>query len=82
MTTFAGLTPLLLERSMQAQFLIPIGVSLGFGVVFATFITLVLVPSSYMILEDIKRTTTRGVRWLYGRRDHDADESPRTVTAG
>lgn len=52
LTTFAGLTPLLLERSMQAQFLIPMAISLAFGVLFATFITLVLVPSLYAILED------------------------------
>lgn len=52
-TTFAGLTPLLLEKSLQAQFLIPMATSLGFGVVFATFITLVLVPVLYHILEDI-----------------------------
>jgi multidrug efflux pump subunit AcrB len=54
-TTFAGLTPLLLERSLQARFLIPMAISLAFGVVFATFITLVLVPVSYLILEDVKR---------------------------
>ncbi len=53
-TTFAGLTPLLLERSLQARFLIPMAVSLAFGVLFATFITLILVPVSYQILEDIK----------------------------
>ncbi len=52
-TTFAGLTPLLLERSLQAQFLIPMGISLAFGVLFATFITLVLVPSLYTIVEDL-----------------------------
>ncbi len=54
LTTFAGLTPLLLERSVQAKFLIPMAVSLGFGVVFATFITLVIVPVAYVVLEDIK----------------------------
>jgi multidrug efflux pump subunit AcrB len=54
LTTFAGLTPLLLERSLQAQFLIPMAISLAFGVIFATFITLILVPSTYHILEDIK----------------------------
>ena len=54
LTTFAGLTPLLLEKSLQAQFIIPMAVSLAFGVIFATFITLVLVPSSYLILEDIR----------------------------
>ena len=55
LTTFAGLTPLLLERSMQAQFLVPMAISLAFGVLFATSITLVLVPSLYAILEDFKR---------------------------
>ena len=53
LTTFAGLTPLLLERSMQARFLIPMAISLGFGVLFATFITLFLVPVGYAILEDL-----------------------------
>jgi multidrug efflux pump subunit AcrB len=53
-TTFLGLTPLLLERSLQAQFLIPMAISLAYGVLFATFITLVLVPSTYLILEDVQ----------------------------
>jgi multidrug efflux pump subunit AcrB len=53
LTTFAGLTPMLLERSIQAQFLIPMAISLGFGVLFATGITLLLVPSLYMIMEDM-----------------------------
>jgi multidrug efflux pump subunit AcrB len=53
LTTFAGLTPMLLERSLQAQFLIPMAISLGFGVLFGTGITLLLVPSLYMILDDI-----------------------------
>jgi multidrug efflux pump subunit AcrB len=54
LTTFAGLTPLMLEKSMQAQFLIPMAISLAFGVIFATVITLILVPTFYDILEDIK----------------------------
>jgi multidrug efflux pump subunit AcrB len=54
MTTFLGLLPMLLEKSLQAQFLIPMAISLAFGIVFATSITLLLVPSLYMILEDIK----------------------------
>jgi len=54
LTTFAGLTPMLLEKSLQAKFLIPMAISLGFGVLFATLITLVLVPVSYMVLEDLK----------------------------
>jgi multidrug efflux pump subunit AcrB len=54
LTTFGGLTPLLLEKSLQAQFLIPMAISLAFGVVFATLITLVMIPAQYLILEDIK----------------------------
>ena len=54
LTTFAGLTPLLLERSLQAQFLIPMAISLAFGVLFATVITLILVPTIYHIFEDLK----------------------------
>jgi multidrug efflux pump subunit AcrB len=53
LTTFAGLSPMLLERSLQAQFLIPMAISLAFGVLFGTIITLVLVPSIYLILEDV-----------------------------
>ena len=53
LTTFAGLTPMILERSLQAQFLIPMAVSLGFGVLFATGITLLLVPCGYIILNDV-----------------------------
>ena len=53
MTTFAGLTPMLLETDIQARFLIPMAVSLSFGILFATFITLIQVPCIYLILEDI-----------------------------
>jgi Cu/Ag efflux pump CusA len=53
-TTFAGLTPLLLERSTQAQFLVPMAISLAFGVLFASAITLFLVPSGYLVLEDLR----------------------------
>ena len=55
LTTFAGLMPLLFEKSTQAQFLIPMAVSLGFGILFATLITLFIVPINYLILEDIKQ---------------------------
>lgn len=54
LTTFFGLLPMITERSLQARFLIPMAISLAFGVMFATCITLVLVPSLYMILEDVK----------------------------
>ena len=59
LTTFAGLTPLMLERSVQAQFLIPMAVSLAFGVLFATVVSLLLVPASYYILEDLKQRFLR-----------------------
>ncbi|MFK5922592.1 MAG: efflux RND transporter permease subunit [Verrucomicrobiota bacterium] len=53
-TTFAGLYPLLQLKSTQAQILIPMAISLGYGILFATAITLFLVPINYLILEDIK----------------------------
>ena len=53
LTTFLGLAPMILEKSMQARFLIPMAISLGFGVLFATAIILLIVPSLYMIVEDI-----------------------------
>jgi multidrug efflux pump subunit AcrB len=55
LTTFAGLTPMLLEKSVQAQFLIPMAVSLSFGVLFSTVITLLLIPCGYIIHKDIQR---------------------------
>jgi multidrug efflux pump subunit AcrB len=65
LTTFAGLSPLLLEKSMQAKFLVPMAVSLGFGVLFATFITLILVPTAYMILDDIRSLAIRAFKRAY-----------------
>ena len=59
LTTFFGLGPLMLERSVDAAFLLPMAVSLAFGVIFATFITLVLVPTAYLIVEDIRRLVAR-----------------------
>ncbi|ADK85547.1 acriflavin resistance protein [Desulfarculus baarsii DSM 2075] len=59
LTTFFGLAPMIAERSMQAQFLVPMAVSLGFGVMFATFITLLLIPCGYMILEDAQNGLAR-----------------------
>jgi len=53
-TTFFGLMPMILETSVQARFLIPMAISLGFGIMFATFIMLLLVPSLYMTVEDLK----------------------------
>jgi multidrug efflux pump subunit AcrB len=70
LTTFAGLIPLLFEKSTQAQFLIPMAVSLGFGILFATIITLFLVPINYLIMEDLKRYSVRyknDMLWLIGK---------------
>ncbi len=53
LTTFCGLMPLIFEKSTQAQFLIPMAVSLGFGILFATIITLLIIPVNYLILEDL-----------------------------
>jgi multidrug efflux pump subunit AcrB len=53
LTTFVGLLPLMLNKSVQAQFLVPMAVSLSFGVMFATAVTLLVVPSGYLILHDI-----------------------------
>jgi len=58
-TTFVGLTPLLLGRSVQAKVLLPMATSMAFGVMFATAITLVLVPCSYIIIEDVVRSWRR-----------------------
>ncbi len=52
LTTFAGLMPLIFDKSTQAQFLIPMAVSLGFGILYATFLTLFLVPIGYRLLDD------------------------------
>ena len=55
LTTFFGLLPLLFEKSVQAQFLIPMAISLGFGILFATAITLIMIPVNIIIAEDINQ---------------------------
>ncbi len=59
LTTFFGLMPMILETSVQARFLIPMAISLGFGVLFATFITLLLVPAGYAVVEDGRQALLR-----------------------
>ena len=54
LTTFGGLAPLIFEKSLQAQYIIPMAISLGFGILFSTAIILVLVPCLYLILDDIQ----------------------------
>ena len=61
LTTFFGLAPMLLERSAQAQEVVPMAISLAFGIVFATVITLLLVPCLYMILGDLDRWWNRNI---------------------
>jgi multidrug efflux pump subunit AcrB len=60
LTTFVGLVPMLLERSAQAQEIVPMAISLAFGIVFATVITLLLVPCLTMMLGDLERWRMRG----------------------
>ena len=81
LTTFAGLLPMILEKSLQAQFLIPMAVSLAFGVLFATFVILALVPCSYMIVDDVYRLPERLTNW-WNRRVDDLDESLVDVVVG
>ncbi len=64
-TTFAGLMPLLMDKSLQAQFLIPMAVSLAFGVMFATTVTLFLIPCSLLIAEDWKQVLIQFKEWYF-----------------
>jgi multidrug efflux pump subunit AcrB len=68
LTTFGGILPTMFEKSTQAQFVVPMGISLAWGVLFATFITLILVPISYLILEDLKSGLSRYWNWQMGRK--------------
>ena len=72
-TTFFGLMPMVLETSVQARFLIPMAISIAFGVMFATFIILLIVPALYLAIEDAKRLST----WLLST-DRDETVLPRS----
>lgn len=65
LTTFFGLLPIVLEKSMQAQMVIPMAVSLAFGILFATVITLILIPCLYLLLDDFMRWARKILSW-YG----------------
>jgi len=65
LTTFFGLMPMIFETSVQARFLIPMAISLGFGVMFATVIILLLVPAVYLIVEDLSALARRLWRVLF-----------------
>ena len=73
-TTFMGLAPMLLERTVQAQDMIPMAISLAFGIVFATVITLLLLPCLYLMLDDIKR-------WWADSDDHSDTASENNALA-
>ncbi|WP_282131772.1 efflux RND transporter permease subunit [Pseudoalteromonas aliena] len=64
-TTFAGVLPIMFETSLQAKFVIPMAVALGFAVMFATLITLILVPCLYIILSDIGEMLKRFFRMIF-----------------
>lgn len=65
LTTFFGVLPILFETSLQAQYVIPMALSLAFGILFGTIITLLLIPSLYLILDDIGR----GFRSLFRKKN-------------
>ena len=69
LTTFFGLLPLIFESSTQAQFLIPMAVSLGYGILFATAVTLVLIPVNYLVLEDMRALVRRMMAAIARRLD-------------
>ncbi|QYJ78223.1 efflux RND transporter permease subunit [Shewanella acanthi] len=65
LTTFVGLVPIILERSLQAQIVIPMATSLAFGILFSTVVTLILVPLLYIILDDVRRVGSRFFHWWW-----------------
>ena len=72
LTTAAGLMPIMLEKSVQAQFVIPMAISLSFGILFATVITLFLIPALYLLQQDFTRLLASGWYLLLGREEQYA----------
>ena len=77
LTTFCGLLPLMFETSVQAMFLIPMAISLGWGILFATFITLLLVPTVTLIFDDVRKFFA----WVYDRDEYAPDAAPKQEVA-
>ncbi len=80
LTTFIGLVPIIFfETSAQAQIVIPMAVSLSFGVLFATIVTLVFIPSLYLILEDLRKVFRRLInaikKMLFGADSLESEHS-------
>ncbi|AUM11287.1 efflux RND transporter permease subunit [Ketobacter alkanivorans] len=85
LTTFGGLVPLMLETSLQAQFLIPMAISIAFGVLFATLVSLILVPATYHILYDVNLSIKDVARFFSGEKkaaSSIAEEVDRTFEGG
>ena len=82
LTTFFGLIPMILEPSVQARFLIPMAVSLGFGVLGGSLIMLLIVPCTYLILEDGRRVTGNFFARLRGNPTVPPPRSDTTVQPG
>ncbi|MBM4024024.1 MAG: efflux RND transporter permease subunit [Planctomycetes bacterium] len=72
LTTFGGLAPMIFEKSRQAQFMIPMAISLGFGILFATGISLLIIPSLYLLVDDVRRGLV--YLGLLSRPSHEAME--------
>lgn len=80
LTTFFGLVPIMFETSLQARFVIPMAISLSFAVVFATLITLLLVPCLYLVLEDLGRVSSAiSGRFKKLRGKHEEQDKPQTT---
>ncbi len=73
LTTFGALAPMIFETSRQAKFMIPMAVSLGYGILFATMITLVLVPSLYLLVEDGQSAVARVMSRLRRKGSSDVE---------
>ncbi|MDX2417398.1 MAG: efflux RND transporter permease subunit, partial [Xanthomonadales bacterium] len=80
-TTIVGLTPMMLERSIQAAFLQPVVVSLAFGVFCAFFVTLLMVPSLYGIGLDIGEFFTRVKGWIGRKLHRQTQDEAKTTTS-
>ncbi|MBD5780013.1 efflux RND transporter permease subunit [Pelagicoccus sp. NFK12] len=76
LTTFVGLLPLMFESALSAQFLIPMAVSLGWGILFATLITLYFVPITNLVVHDIGNF----LKWVYGK-EREAESTPDATVA-